>query len=59
MAAHPPSLCFSATRQRGPTVWNMLPIIIGKWYEFLLPPERIKSKVAAGAVGIIVAVFLF
>ena len=29
MAAHPPSLCFSATRQRGPTVWNRCRLLSG------------------------------
>ena len=33
MAAHRSSPGFDPTRQRGPTVWDRLPIIIGKWHE--------------------------
>src|ERR1017187_7617050 len=55
MAAHPPSLCFSATRQHGPTVWNRCRLLSGNgiscvclrigWFQFVAAPNYSPDQV--------------
>src|ERR1039458_6634204 len=55
MPAHPPSLCFSATRQRGPTVWNRCRLLSGNgiscvclrigWFQFVAAPNYSPDQV--------------